>query len=369
MSQRPKREDYEIAIICAKKIESDAVEALFDKDWEEHQQYPRTANDVNEYSMGQIGEHNVVLAFMPGLGKKEATSTATHLRISFPKIQICLVVGICAAVPPDPKSSKEVILGDVMVSTVVVQYDLGRQLPNAFLTKDTLESSLGRPTQMIRAFLEKIKSAKGERNLTTKTIVNLKSLLQQPGFEAWQYPGVENDVLYKNAYRHKHQDPSKCTVCSKCHSKDDKVCEIALKSTCVQLGCDTNTDVLIRRTRLEEHSGRTNPEPVIHFGRVASGDSVMKSSYHRDDLASELDVIALEMEGAGVWDAFPTVVIKGVSDYADSHKDDRWQSYAAAVAASCMKAFVYQWRPTEKASLPEAESGDYSPLSQASTSV
>lgn len=36
----------------------------------------------------------------------------------------------------------------------------------------------------------------------------------------------------------------------------------------------------------------------------------------------------------------PTVVIKSVSDYADSHKNDGWQKFAAASAAACMKAFM-----------------------------
>ena len=66
----------------------------------------------------------------------------------------------------------------------------------------------------------------------------------------------------------------------------------------------------------------------------------MKSAQHRDKIAGTEQVIGFEMEGAGVWDHFPTVVIKGVCDYADSHKNKRWQRYAAATAAACMKAFL-----------------------------
>jgi nucleoside phosphorylase len=55
------------------------------------------------------------------------------------------------------------------------------------------------------------------------------------------------------------------------------------------------------------------------------------------------------MEGAGVWDNFPCVVIKGVCDYADSHKNKEWQAYATATAAACMKAFLNDWVPVEKA--------------------
>src|ERR1700761_2968785 len=61
----------------------------------------------------------------------------------------------------------------------------------------------------------------------------------------------------------------------------------------------------------------TSPhQPTIQFGLVASGNVVMKSGRDRDNIASQEDVIAFEMEGAGVWDNFPCLIIKGVCDYA-----------------------------------------------------
>ncbi|KAF7511558.1 hypothetical protein GJ744_004146 [Endocarpon pusillum] len=84
------------------------------------------------------------------------------------------------------------------------------------------------------------------------------------------------------------------------------------------------------------------PSPAIHFGSLGSGDVVMKSAWHRDLIAAEENVIGFEMEGARVWDNFPTIVIKGVCDYADSHKDKRWQSYASITAAACAKALLRQ---------------------------
>jgi hypothetical protein len=37
------------------------------------------------------------------------------------------------------------------------------------------------------------------------------------------------------------------------------------------------------------------------------------------------------------------LVIKGVCDYADSHKNKRWQGYAAATAAAVTKGFLENW--------------------------
>ena len=90
-------------------------------------------------------------------------------------------------------------------------------------------------------------------------------------------------------------------------------------------------------------SGQTVHQPMVHFGLVASGNMVMKSGEDRDQIAAREDIIAFEREGAGVWDNFPCLVIKGVCDYADSHKSKRWQNYAAATAAACMKAFLENW--------------------------
>jgi len=61
----------------------------------------------------------------------------------------------------------------------------------------------------------------------------------------------------------------------------------------------------------------------IHFGRIACGNQVMKSGQHRDRIAAEEGVIGFEMESAGRWDYIPTIMIKSVCDYADSHKNKR----------------------------------------------
>jgi len=81
-------------------------------------------------------------------------------------------------------------------------------------------------------------------------------------------------------------------------------------------------------------------EPAIHYGLIASGDQVMRHGATRDRLRKELDVLCFEMEAAGLMDSFPCLVIRGICDYADSHKNKRWQSYAAATAAAYAKELL-----------------------------
>lgn len=41
--------------------------------------------------------------------------------------------------------NNEVLLGDVVISDIVIQYDPSRPFPNEFRENDTLEGYLGRP--------------------------------------------------------------------------------------------------------------------------------------------------------------------------------------------------------------------------------
>jgi nucleoside phosphorylase len=321
-----RREDFKIAVICALSIEGDAVEALFDKIWDDEDcALGKEQTDRNTYTMGVIGHHNVVLTWMRGIGKVSAARAATDLENSFKGIKLSLVVGICGGVPHT--SGGEILLGDVIVSTGINQYDFGKQLPGKILAENA--------DTAISSFLSKLQGTRGRRRLTENTLIYLKELLGSGDFQTAQYPGANEDKLYKATYRHEHHELSSCDS-HICGVNKDGVCDKALDSSCVELKCDER-ELLPRDQRMERASGG----PLIHFGLVASGDTVMKSGEHRDEIAAAKNVIAFEMEGAGVWDTFEYVfVIKGVCDYADSHKNKKWQRYAALTGAACMKALL-----------------------------
>ncbi|KAK4220659.1 hypothetical protein QBC38DRAFT_404606, partial [Podospora fimiseda] len=160
MAQLPRptsRRDFEIAVICALTLEADAVKTLFDHHWDDDgRSYDKAIGDSNAYSTGVIGRHNVVLAHMPAMGNSNSAAVATNCRTSFPNIKLAVLVGICGVAPFSPDGS-EIILGDVIVSEGIIQYDFGRQFPDDFVRKNTLLDSLGRPNAEIRALLAKVK--------------------------------------------------------------------------------------------------------------------------------------------------------------------------------------------------------------------
>ncbi|OIW22782.1 hypothetical protein CONLIGDRAFT_664815 [Coniochaeta ligniaria NRRL 30616] len=267
---------------------------------------------------------------MPGMGKASAAAVAANCRASFPNVRLALVVGVCGVVPFGP-GGEEMVLGDVVVSDGVVQYDLGWRLPERFVRKDTLLDALGRPNAEIRALLAKLRGRRGRAALRDAMAGHMEALRAERGLGA-EDPGAARDRLFEATYRHVG-DGVECDEC----------------------GCD---GALVPRGRLAGDDGpRRRPE--VHFGLVASGDSVMMSGEERDAMARREGVVAFEMEGSGVWDSFPCVVIKGACDYADSHKSKVWQPYAAATAAACMKAFLGHWVPALPVSLPERPTGPW----------
>ncbi|KAI7776597.1 Nucleoside phosphorylase domain protein [Diaporthe eres] len=346
VSEPRERSDFRIAIICALTLESDAVQDVFDKPWDEGK-YGKMPGDPNQYTTGVIGCHNVVVVHMPGMGKSNGASVAANCRASFSNLGLVLVVGICGGVP-FTKSGAEIVLGDIVVSDGLIQYDFGRQFPDRFVRKN---DTIARPNSEILSFLAKMKGRWGSKKLRERTAIHLEHLRDATELGAIaDYPGAWRDTLYEPTYRHKHQEASTCEVCSSCDTKNDPVCEAALTLDCESLQCDDSH--LIARQRLvvladENKNQEAKTGPFIHFGLYASGDKVMKSGEEREIIAEKEGVVAFEMEGSGVWEGFPgrCLVVKAVCDYADSHKNKRWQTYAAASAAACTKALLESWSP------------------------
>ncbi|KAK6358093.1 hypothetical protein TWF730_007448 [Orbilia blumenaviensis] len=326
---------FYIAIVCALSLEADAVQKIFSETYEDGgESHPKQKGDQNIYTTGRIDQQDVVLCHLPRMGVSSAAGAAACLRVSYPDIKVVLIVGICGAIPF--LSKKEIILGDIIISDSVVKYDYGRQYPNGFERKNGEEEILGPVDPQIQGLLEKLRT-KNTRERFQKDTLKFLEILQEVECE-YQYPGAGHDILFPAAYPHKAYRKkvlANCT-CSRCTITCDDVCNGIRKKDCGALGCGGEE---IKRRRLTEN----DITPSVHIGKIASADTVMRSGKHRDQLAKEEGVIGFEMEGAGVWGKMPCVVIKGVCDYADSHKNKTWQSYAAATAAAAAASFLKYW--------------------------
>ncbi|PWY85556.1 purine and uridine phosphorylase [Aspergillus eucalypticola CBS 122712] len=324
---RPKtRDGFDIAIICALPPEADAVLSAFDHHWDKDL-YGKATNDPNFYSVGVMRGRNVVLVHPPRSGKAPAANVATACAMSFTKVTLALIVGVCGGVPY--KHNKDVLLGDVVISKGVIQYDHGRQYSDGFKRKVEMEAALGRPNPQIGSVLAALETQFHRENAQHKITAFLDGLDE----DVTSYPGDMEDRLFPSWYRHKHHNRQVCRVCADCCNSNDSVCDVSPELNCQVTGCEEIH--IVKRRRQNQKN-----QPFVHVGLMASGDSVLKSAIHRDQIAENEDVIAFEMEGAGAWDALPCVVIKGVCDYADSHKNKLWQKYAAFTAAACAREFI-----------------------------
>lgn len=311
--------DYTIAIVCAMYFELSAIRYMLDR---EHSRLPTPDDDII-YTFGELHGHNVVLSCLSGKqGKGAAAIISTNIKHTFPSIKWRFLVGIGGGIP---SSYHDIRLGDVVVSMPdgkyggVVQYDLGRDMNTGFETKDFLWPT---PT-LLRSAVETMRS---DHLVRENKIMEYLSAMQQrwPRLTAYKRPS-EPDILYQEDYDHSPNAPS----CA---------------------GCDPS-QIFTRSPREDEH-------PHIHYGLIASGDRVLMDVPKRREALKGLgDVLCVEMEAAGLMSGYPCLVIRGISDYADSHKNWDWQHYAAATAAGCAKeliSYISADKPPAPASTPSA---------------
>ncbi|THW86566.1 hypothetical protein D6D15_07291 [Aureobasidium pullulans] len=310
-------EAYTVAWIAALPHERAAGEAMFDEEYEDSPaDFKKSRGDPNAYSWGKIGKHYVVVAALPS-GEYGLTSTATvaqGLHSSLPHVRIGLLVGIGAGVrevvDEDDKTvgQRDIRLGDVVVShpegTIggVVQCDLVKAKTVGGSEVLERKGSLNSPPLALRTALTKLQATHIKRGTTIPTII-------EEAFE--RYPNMRSDF-----------------------------CHPGLGGTEI----DRRTDTYHSRAGTPI-SNEARISPKIHYGTVASSNTLEKSARHRDAVLARLakeniKPMCFEMEAAGLMNNFPCLVIRGTCDYGDEHKNDDWQNYAAITAAGFAKEFL-----------------------------
>ncbi|KAJ6004603.1 hypothetical protein N7540_012972 [Penicillium herquei] len=298
-------DDYTVGWICALPLEMAAAKLMMDAI---HPSLPSPSTDQNTYILGNIGEHNIVIACLPGgaYGNVSAATVAMQLLSSFHSIRFGLMVGIGGGIP---SSNADIRLGDIVVSQPrdtfggVIQYDLGKVLHDGQFQRTGM---LNRPPKVLLTALATLQAHHLTEDSQVVEFISRIPINTSPGKAANFARPAQEDCLYQAEYNH------------------------GAAHTCAD--CD--------RSMLADRPLRNSEEPVIHYGLIASADQVVKDSRRRDQLAQDLGVYCIEMEAAGLMNDFPCLVIRGICDYADSHKNKKWQGYAAAVAAAYAKELL-----------------------------
>lgn len=293
-------DDYTIGIICALPIELRAVRSIFDS-YQEGVFVSST--DTNAYAFGRMGQHNIVGVCLPqgDYGLNSAADVASNLKRTFRFMQSCLLVGIGGGAP---STRNDIRLGDVVVSKPVgsnvgvLQYDMVKTLENGQIE---LNGHLQPPPRFLRSVTSLMLS---DPRLSKSPLAEYLLQIKEAD-EEYGHPGEGKDNLYYPHYSHVKDENDTCDKC----------------------------DV----SQIQQRSKRSTNQPHIHYGLIASGNQVMKDAKTRDDLARRHQVLCFEMEAAGVMKVVPSLIIRGICDYSDSHKSKEWQNYAAATAAAFAK--------------------------------
>jgi nucleoside phosphorylase len=316
----PDPKNYTIGWICAIKTEYVAARAFLD---EEHNgPLVVSPNDNNAYTVGKIGEHNVVIAVLPDgeYGVSSAASIARDMMHSFYNVRVGLLVGIGGGAP---SKKHDIRLGDIVVSAPrdgkggVFQYDFGKTIqdqgfrPTGFLNQPP--AVLRTAMTLIRGQYE---SDGHSLEMDIKDILQKKPRLQK----IYSRPDSSSDRLYQSGVVH----------------------AVNYDASCMKVCGDGPSKVILRHERTEY-----DDNPAIHYGLIASANQLMKDALIRDKLATEMGVLCFDMEAAGLMNYFPCLVVRGICDYSDSHKNKEWQGYAAMTAAAYTKDLLRRIAPNK----------------------
>ncbi|TFA98055.1 Ankyrin-3 [Trichoderma ghanense] len=338
-SPRKSYGDYSVGWICALPKEQTAATAMLD---EKHEDLPKLTNDANTYTLGSIGPHNVVIACLPKgqYGTNSAANVAAFMIRTFPSIKIGLMVGIGGGVP------LKVRLGDVVISTPtgqypgVVQWDVGKETEGGGFERT---GALSNPPGSLLTALSKLET---KYELTGSKIPDFLDALKA------RYPRLAQrylksdklqDLLFPADYVHIKEPFSNMNT----EGPTGGIVEVSLEEE-FEDGSDEDGDPcqFCDKSKLIKRRRRSIK---VHHGLIASGNKVIKDGLRREKLNSALggEVLCFETEAAGLMNNFPCLVIRGICDYCDSHKNDAWQKHAAAVAAAFAKELLGCIQPSD----------------------
>ena len=291
MATVPKLEDYTVVLFCPLVVEQQAAYLMLD---EVHHGTPeRSPGQTVLYTLGMIASHNVAIAGYSfgeaGVGVS-GSMVAEALR-DFPNLEVGLLVGIAAGIP---SQSRDIRLGDVVVAVPdgdkpgVIGYDLIKVGDDQVRLKQWQNST----HSLLRSAISGI------------------NVRDTGGFDGFRRHVQALDFRKAPAFK---------------------------RPISSSISTEFADSPLLERDW-----------PVAHYGTVLSGNSVIKSKRRRDELRDQYNAIAIEMEAAGMMTRLGVAVIRGVSDFADSNKNDDWHAYASLAAAAYAKEVIRRLGPLKQ---------------------
>lgn len=305
-----------VGLITAIPEEFTAMRYLLDQHAEQY-----VDNDPTRYIVGVLPSpdkhppHRVALAMLGANATDGAADGCANMLRSFASIKMIIMVGIAAGVPNVSRPLRHVRLGDIVVATEgIVAYDHVHVGPDGLTQRKGLLSPSPRLTRC--ADILKSEELSGHRPWEEWLDVTSRSELA-----AYVRPHERTDQVYNSA---------------------------------------GNPLDHPRRDRSQHRKGY----PKVHYGLIGSADRSLSDVATRDRIAAEHNVLAIEMEAAAIATSSSLngrewFVVRGVSDYGDSQRNETWRKYASLAAAAYVRSLLANC-------LPSTQEGDHrnGPLSR-----
>ena len=301
----PRADDVQIGVILALELEAIGIAAAFGTDRVEYNQAlaagtPSLSAWLSRFVDKKGRERTVAFTIQPEYGNNQSAICATRLKYHFPALDYLILCGMAGGAPTPGNPEKDVHKGDVVVSSKgILHYDLAKEDHQEKFRLIGGISKCG-PDLIAAAQKMQIAISFGERPWDGYAKEALGTIKSSAALERFIRPQRQLPLCGYS------RDGSSTEPLPRCHRADD-----------------------VR----------------VFFGVIGSANRVLRNPRRRDLLRDDYDVLAIEMEGAGVASAahalnVQCLVVKGIADYCDSQKEKTWQAYSALVAASVARAII-----------------------------
>lgn len=319
---------------------------MLDREYDDPQDLDRLHIDTMNigFSFGVIGQYNVaIIVGPPGQpGTVTGSLMASAARAQFPNMRHYLLVGIGGGIPRSFPSSNmaddDIHLGDVVVGCIgrsgmraVVQHDLRRETGYGSEDISQLPNSRFDLRHAVRVFMDRLKAHGGFPNNDFVAEYQRLCRMQTGGIPPrYARPTRDSDRLFTATSRHH------CIPCMRTSDPASPPCRCGgryINDPCHE--CARKGETVVDR------AARTHDQPVFHISQIASGNLLVENAAIRDEIARRHpEAGCLEMEAAGAIGATECLVIKGISDYCDTHRSGLWSDYSAVMAAVFARTFL-----------------------------
>jgi nucleoside phosphorylase len=286
-------------IITALPIECVAVRTMVDGVIEAP---TAISGDGGTYYLGTVPSteperpHRVAVTVLTEDGGPAAAHACANLQRSW-RVRQIVMCGIACGVPAPDNPPEHVRLGDILVATDgVIPYGHVRALTGA----------------------EEIRRHPARPSVLLKNAANRLSIGEETGERPWDLLLAERDLPGLRGYR---RPPASSDVI-----------------------LDDETGIPVPHPS-PARSGHLRDRPKVHYGRMGSGGKLFRNSAERNRLARRYQIMGFDMEGDGVsggsyLQGADWFMVRGVSDYGASDKNDAWRRYAALAAAAYLRALL-----------------------------